>query len=316
MGTPQFASVVLEKLLRSGYRVIACFTQPDKPAGRKMLQTPPPVKLTAEASGIPVYQPNRLREDEVVRQIKDLQPDLIITAAYGKILPTTILEIPKYGCLNVHGSLLPKYRGAAPIQWAILNGERETGVTIMRMDAGMDTGPMLASAGSPIGPDENTLDLTVRLAGLGAQLLVETIPGYLDGTIRSMAQDDEQATFAPPITREQGLIDWNAPAESIHNQIRGLSEWPGAHTEYKGKRIKIYCSSLPGNTGELEDAYRLSHGDPKPGTVICARKNILAVMCGDMPLLLLCIQPESCKKLQASECAHNFYVSDRFGGEE
>lgn len=315
MGTPKFASVVLERLINSGYRVVACFTQPDKPVGRKMQLTPPPVKLTAEAAGVPVYQPNRLRDDEVVTQIKELRPDLIVTAAYGKILPVSVLEIPKFGCLNVHGSILPKYRGAAPIQWAILKGEYETGVTIIRMDEGMDTGPMLSSAVCPIGHDENAPDLTVRLADIGAELLVETIPGYLDGTILPIPQDHERATYAPPITREQGLIDWRDSAESIHNQIRGLAEWPGAFTEYKGKRMKIYCSAFPGKTDELEDAYRIAHGEPEPGTLICARKGVLAVMCGDVPLLLRCIQPESCKKLDATECAHNFSVADHFGGE-
>ncbi len=315
MGTPPFASVVLERLLLSGYPVIACFTQPDKPVGRKMKLTPTPVKVTAAKYGIPVFQPNRLRDEEVVRQIKSLQPDLIITAAYGKILPASVLEIPEYGCLNVHGSVLPGYRGAAPIQWAILKGERETGVTIMRMDEGMDTGPVLSGAVCPIGHDENAPELTKRLAELGAELLVNTIPGYLDGTILLIPQDHERATYAPPITREQGRIDWTDSAESIHNRIRALVEWPGAYTGYKGKRMKIYCSDLPENIDELILSYRATYGEPDPGRLICARKGILAVMCGDIPLLLRCVQPESCKKLDAAECAHNFSVADQFGGE-
>lgn len=315
MGTPYFASVVLEKLLLSGFDVVMCFTQPDKPVGRKMILTPPPVKRTAEDAYIPLYQPNRLRDPEVVNRVVSLRPDLIITAAYGKILPASLLNIPKYGCINVHGSLLPKYRGAAPIQWAIMNGEEKTGITIMRMDEGMDTGPMLARAECPIGPDESSPELTERLAGLGADLLTQTIPGYLNGTILPVPQEDDGVTYAPPITREHGFIDWRKSAASIHNQIRGLAEWPGAYSEYSGKRIKIYCSALPGDPGALTEVYRTSFGEPEPGTVICAHRGVLAVMCGDIPLLLTCIQPESCRKLQASECAHNFSPADRFGGE-
>ncbi|MBN1892110.1 MAG: methionyl-tRNA formyltransferase [Clostridiales bacterium] len=316
MGTPRFASVVLEKLILSGYHIVACFTQPDKPVGRKMKLTPTPVKLAAEAAGIPVYQPNRLRDDEVADRIRTMNPDLIVTAAYGKILPPCVLSIPKKGCLNVHGSLLPRYRGAAPIQWAIMNGERKTGITIMLMDEGMDTGPLLTHAECPIDMNEDAISLTERLANLGAELLTDTIPGYLAGEILPISQNDARASYAPPITRDQGLIDWTKPSEVIHNQIRALAEWPGAYSTYLGKRIKIYCSEIPENGEELVANYRISHGNEAPGSVICARKDVLAVMCGDGPLLLRCIQPESCRKLQASECAHNFCVSGRFGGEK
>lgn len=313
MGTPVFASVVLERLVRTGYKVVLCITQPDKPSGRKMIMTPPPVKETAESSGIPVFQPQRLREPLVEDQIRAFRPDLIVTAAYGKILPASILNIPEKGCLNVHGSLLPQYRGAAPIQWSILNGDTRTGVTIMKMDEGMDTGPVLRFAVCPIGADENAGTLTQKLALLGAELLAETIPGYLDGSITPIAQKESGVTYAPPIMKEQGEIKWNNTAESIHNQIRGLSEWPGAYSEYRGKRIKIYCSLLPKDPDRLIREYPPGEEKPLPGTVICARKEVLAVMCKDSPLLLTCIQPESCRKMQSAECAHNFAVSDRFG---
>jgi len=315
MGTPQYASIVLEKLHFSGFNVVACFTQTDKPVGRNMKLTAPPVKHTAEAFGIPVFQPSRLRDPNITGVFESLAPDLIVTAAYGKILPSAILEIPKFGCLNVHGSLLPRYRGAAPIQRAILEGETKTGVTIIRMDEGIDTGPMLVSAECVIGPDEGVHELTERLAFLGAELLIQNIGGYLDGSNRPIPQDEQGATYAPPIDRNEGRIDWNRSAWSVHNQIRALAEWPGAFSVYRGKRIKIYCSEHPRNSDDWIDAYRESFGDPEPGTVICARKGILAVMCGDAPLLLTCIQPESCKRLAASECAHNFSVADRFGGE-
>lgn len=316
MGTPPFASVVLERLLLSGFCVVACFTQPDKPVGRKMKLKPTPVKLAAGAAGIPVFQPNRLRDDDVVDRIRAMHPDLIVTAAYGKILPPSVLSIPNRGCLNVHGSLLPRYRGAAPIQRAIMNGERETGVTIMLMDEGMDTGPLLTRTECPIDRNEDAICLTEKLAKLGAELLVNTIPGYLSGQITPIAQNDAQASYAPPITREQGQIEWTKTSEFIHNQIRALVEWPGAYSTYSGKRIKVYCSEIPEDGDKLIANYRASYGNAEPGSVICARKDVLAVMCGDGPLLLRCIQPESCRKLQASECAHNFRVSDRFGGEK
>ncbi|MDD3958795.1 MAG: methionyl-tRNA formyltransferase [Oscillospiraceae bacterium] len=316
MGTPRLASVVLERLHDSGFRIVACFTQPDKPVGRKMQLTPPPVKVTAETLGIPVFQPNRMRDESVLIDIGKLHPDMIVTAAYGKILPPSILGIPAFGCLNVHGSLLPQYRGAAPIQWAILNGESETGVTVMLMDEGIDNGPMLRSASIPIGPEESAPELTERLAELGADLIVRTIPEYIRGEISPIPQNDEFATFAPLITKEQGLIDWNDPANKIHNQIRGLAEWPGAYSEFKGKRVKIYRSSLPNDPDSITEAFRETGAELRPGTVVCARKDVLAVMCGDIPLLLRCIQPESCKRLEACECAHNFAPSDHFGGEK
>lgn len=316
MGTPDFSETVLKSLILSGYNIVACFTQPDKPSGRHMQLTASPVKTSAMTRNIPVYQPKSLRDPDCEVLIRDLSPDLIITAAYGKILPENILMIPRRGCLNVHASLLPKYRGAAPIQWAILNGEKETGITIMRMDKGMDTGDILSQSVFSISDSVTATELTVQLAAIGSQLLIRTIPGYLSGEIAPVPQNHTEATYAPPIRKEQGLIDWKSPSLIIHNQIRGLSDWPGASTTYRGSRLKIHCSAIPAETSQYIDDYKASHGEPEPGTIICARKDIIAVMCLDGCLLLTCIQPESCRRMNACECAHNYKITDVLGGEK
>jgi len=316
MGTPDFSKTVLESLILSGFNIVACFSQPDKPSGRHMLMTASPVKTAALSHNIPVYQPASMRDPESTTLIQSLSPDLIITAAYGKILPESILEIPGRGCLNVHASLLPKYRGAAPIQWSILNGETETGITIMMMDKGMDTGDILSQSICKISDSVTSSELTGKLAILGAELLIETIPGFLSGEILPVSQIHSEATYAPPIRKEQGLINWNTPSQVIHNQIRGLSDWPGASTSYRGSRLKVHCSALPVDSSRYIEDYKQAHGEPKPGTILCAKKDIIAVMCQDSCLLLTCIQPESCRRLNASECAHNFNVSDVLGGEK
>lgn len=316
MGTPEFSEVVLERLILSGYHIVACFTQPDKPSGRHMVLTASPVKNAAMSRNILVYQPVSLRGPECAALIQSLTPDLIITAAYGKILPESILSIPGRGCLNVHASLLPKYRGAAPIQWSILNGETETGITIMMMDHGIDTGDILTQAVCAISDSVNSSELTVRLACLGAELLKQTIPGYLSGDIKPVSQNHSEATYAPMIRKEQGWINWNTPSQIIHNQIRGLSDWPGASTFYRGGRLKIHCSTIPVDSFQYIEDYKIAHGEPTPGTILCAKKDIIAVMCLESCLLLTCIQPESCKRMQAFECAHNFKVSDVLGGEK
>lgn len=313
MGTPEFAATVLENLCVSGFDIIAAFTQPDKPCGRHMKLTSPPVKEAAQLRNITVYQPPSLRTPEAEALFIKLKPDLIVTAAYGKILPPEILQIPQYGCLNVHASLLPKYRGAAPVQWAIMNGDSKTGITIMKMDEGMDTGDILSSVSCGIGEDINSADLMKELSDLGADLLVRTIPQYLSGAITPHAQNEEEATYSPPIRKEQGLIDWNRSAVEIHNQVRGLTAWPGAYTFYKGERMKIYCSQMPENGDEIVKQYFAMYGKPLPGSVVCAGKGVLAVMCGQGCIQLACIQPASCKRVLASQCAHNFSVSEILG---
>jgi len=315
MGTPEFAAVVLERLCREGYDIAACVTQPDKPSGRHMKLTPPPAKSLAIEKGIPVFQPSSLRTEEFLAQLKSWEPDLIVTAAYGKILPPAVLSVPEKGCINVHASLLPKYRGAAPVQWAILNGDKVTGITIMNMDEGMDTGDIIAQRECPIDPDIDTEKLMARLAGIGADLLADTLPQYLSGQTTSTPQDNSRMTLSPPIRKEQGLIDWSRSAQQIHDQIRALAAWPGAYTALNGGRFKIYCSSIADNREDIIREYRGQNDEPVPGTIIRATKCEITVACGTGCLNLLCVQPQSCRRMNASECAHNFRTGMTFGGE-
>ena len=230
MGTPDFAVPCLQSLLDAGHEVCAVFTQPDKPKGRGYAMTPPPVKVLALAHNLPVYQPTTLRTQEAAQQIREMQPECIVVVAYGKILPKEILEIPPYGCINVHASLLPKYRGAAPIQWSVLNGDAETGVTTMYMAEGLDTGDMLLKARTAIGPEETAGELHDRLAKMGAELIVETLRAVAEGTIQRIPQGDAETCYASMLTKELGKIDWNRPARELHNLVRGLSPWPVAET--------------------------------------------------------------------------------------
>lgn len=308
MGTPDLAATVLNKLVENHYEVVLCVTQPDKPVGRKMVLTPPPAKVVAMQHDIPVWQPDTLRTPEALEHLTSYQPDMIITAAYGKILPKTMLDLPKYGAINVHGSLLPKYRGAAPVQWAILNLDEKTGVTIMRMDPGMDTGDILTQVEVPISNTVHTPELMNMLAEAGGELLISTLPGIIDGSIASIPQNQDEATMSPPITKDQGKINWANSAAQICAQVRALSQWPGASTIWKGGRMKIYDAKVPENASELVAHYESEHGTPVPGTVICGKKGILAVMCKDGPLQLLEVQPASGKRMSAIDCAHNFEV--------
>ncbi len=315
LGTPEFAAVVLERLYISGYEIVACVTQPDKPVGRHMTMTPPPSKIMAISLGIPVLQPDSLRTDAFLATLTELSPDLIITAAYGKILPASVLAVPPDGCINVHASLLPKYRGAAPVQWAILNGDKVTGVTIMKMDVGMDTGDIISTRECEIGSSETTEELMDKLAQIGAELLVETIPSYLAGDIQSIPQDSSRSTLSPPIRKEQGLIDWNRSSQVIHNQIRALTGWPGAYSVYKGARLKIYTSALPENQPELLELYRNDYETPLPGTIIRGAKSGIYVACGEGCIVLTSVQPQSCRRMQAHECGHNYNKGTRFDEE-
>src|SRR5437868_5338355 len=241
MGTPEFAVPSLARLLADGHAVAAVFTQPDKPAGRGHHLHAPPVKQLALEHGIAVHQPARIKTNEEVRAIfENLQPDVCVVAAYGKILPAWLLQIPRLGCINVHASLLPRYRGAAPINWAIANGERETGVTIMQMDAGMDTGAMLAKRAITIGDAETAPELSVRLADLGAALLSDTLPKIERGEIVAEAQNNDEATYAPLLKREDGLLDWRWTATEISNRVRGFQAWPGVYTTLGGARLHLW----------------------------------------------------------------------------
>ena len=250
MGTPDFASSVLQALIDAGENVAAAVSQPDKPVGRKAELRPTPVRQTAEAAGIPVLQPKKLKDPEFEAQLRNLDPDVIVVAAYGQIIPPYILELPRYGCLNVHASLLPKYRGAAPIQWSILDGEPETGVCIMQMDEGLDTGDVLASAVVPVGREETGGSLFDKLAGAGAALLLETLPRVEAGSLTPVKQPEESPTpYARMIRKEDGQIDWTAEAAAIERQVRALDPWPAAYTRLDGKMLKIWKTHLPAEVG-------------------------------------------------------------------
>jgi len=244
MGTPDFAVPSLKALIDSKYNVVGVVCQPDRPKGRGKKMSSPPVKALAEQHSIPVLQPEKIRTDEFFEEIKSFKPDLICVTAYGKIIPKNILDLPKYGCLNVHASLLPKYRGAAPINWAIINGEKTTGITTMLMDEGMDTGDILLKKEIEIGEDNTSIELGEKLSTIGAGLLIETIEKAENDEIRPIKQNDSEATSAPIIKKDVGKIDWNKSAEEIRNLIRGTQPWPGAFTSYNGKNIKIFKASV------------------------------------------------------------------------
>ncbi len=245
LGTPEFAVPSLRALLDSSYEISAVFTQPDRPAGRGQKEQPPPVKTCALNAGIPVFQPEKIRDPENRPLLEDCRPDFIVVVAYGQILPAWILQIPRFGCVNVHGSLLPAYRGAAPVAWAILNGETVTGITTMLMDEHMDTGPMLLKKEVAIDSFMTAGELAARLADIGAELLLPTLEGLQNGTLHPVPQDGSQASLAPRITKEMALIRWDRPATAIHNQVRGLNPWPLAFAEFQGQRIQILRSSPP-----------------------------------------------------------------------
>lgn len=262
MGTPDFAVPCLKALIESDNTVQAVFTQPDKPKGRGYKLTPPPVKVVAMEHNIPVYQPQSLKKGEDVEKsseiLNNLKPDLIVVVAYGKILPLSVLNVPKHFCINVHASLLPKYRGAGPIQWSVLNGEKETGVTTMLMAEGLDTGDILLKKSTEIGENETASELHDRLSLLGAELLIETINAVKSGNITPIKQNDEESCYSPMLTKDMCPVDFSKSAREIHNQIRGLSDWPCATANLDGKRIKLYKShivpDIKGKSGEITDA--------------------------------------------------------------
>lgn len=244
MGTPDFAVPALQALIDHDWPVVAVVCQPDRPKGRHGHLQAPPVKQTAQAAGIPVLQPLKIRTPEFEQSLADLRPDLIITVAYGRILPANLLQLPPRGCLNLHASLLPQLRGAAPINWALIRGARETGITLMLMDEGMDTGDILLQKSLPLDDRIDAGQLSGRLAGMGAELLPQALEDYLAGRLVATAQDDSLATKAPIMTRETGEIDWTQSARAIHNLVRGTTPWPGAYTWCDGKRLKIHLSLI------------------------------------------------------------------------
>ena len=309
MGTPDFAVPCLKMLLNNGYDVTAVVTQPDKPVGRKQsaLQSPP-VKQTAMSLGIKtILQPEKVKTQEFIKKIETLEPDLIITAAYGKILPRDILDIPPLGCINVHGSLLPKYRGAAPIQWAIINGDNVTGVTTMYMDAGMDTGDILLKREVPITEDMNYQQLYDRLKELGAVVLLDTLKELERGTLISISQNHEYAVNAPMMKKEMGLIDWTKPAHAVHNLVRGTDPWPGAYTFYRGERLRIWKTKMI----KMSETDEFSQS--QPGRICKISKDTLIVATGDGFVGITYVQFESCRKMSICECGHNMNEGEILG---
>lgn len=305
MGTPEFAVSSLSRLVADGHTVAAAFTQPDKPAGRGNRLLQPPVKSFALAHGISVFQPARIKTNEEVRAtFEAIAPDACIVAAYGKILPEWMLSIPRLGCINVHASLLPAYRGAAPINWAIANGERETGVTIMQMDAGLDTGPMLARRALTIPDDETAAELSTRLASLGAELLSESLPRLELGEIGPVPQDNSEATYAPMLSREDGLIDWSQTATRIANRIRGFQPWPGCHTLLGSHRLIVWRAHA---SGETQAAGELTC---EPATIIGMNKTGMTVACGGSTALHIEeLQIEGKRRLPAREVANGLRLT-------
>ncbi len=300
MGTAELSCASLNKLAGDeNFSVVAVVTQPDKPKGRDLKLTPSPVKILAEKLNLPVLQPLKARDEHFILQLRELQPDLMVVVAYGQILPQVMLDLPPHGCLNVHTSLLPKYRGAAPIQWAIADGEPETGVTLMQMDAGLDTGPILATRPTAILPTDDSQILHDRLAQLGAELLVETIPDYVAGKIQPQPQPATGSSYAAKIKKEDGQIDWNLPAEKIWHRLRAFTPWPGAFTFLNGKLIKVWKCSVAAEVWNNENLFLKS--GMKPGTIISADKNGILTACGKDFLHISELQREGGKRLTAEQ---------------
>ena len=295
LGTPAFAVPTLERIVDAGHRVSAVFTQPDRPKGRGGQLSASPVKEAALRLGLPVHQPERIRHADVVEQLKQLNPDAMIVVGYGQIIPQSIIDIPKRGIINVHASLLPKYRGAAPIQWAVANGETSTGVTIMRIDAGLDTGDMLAKWETEIGSEENALELGIRLSDAGAKLLVDT----LRDNPTPVKQDPNQATLAPILKKEDGQIDWNWPAEKIFNRMRGFLPWPGAYSYFRGQMFHIWKSRVSGEALQGE-----------PGLMSAMEKRLL-IACGERTELeLIEVQIEGRKRMSGTAFMNGHHLKD------
>lgn len=287
MGTPDFACPTLQKLIDRDENVVAVFTQPDRPKGRGQKLQPPPVKELALKYDIPVYQPVKVRVPEVVEQIRNLKPDLIVVVAFGQILPKALLDVPLNGCVNVHASLLPRYRGAAPLNWCIANGEKETGITTMLMDEGLDTGPMLLKRSVAISADETILTLHDKMAILGAELLAETLDGLQNNTIVPEKQDDQQSCYAPLLKKTDGLIDWSSPATKIHNMVRAFATWPGTITFLDGMQLKLFKVGLSDAVGQ-------------PGTVLAAGREGIEVACGEGSLVIYELQAAGSRKMDAA----------------
>lgn len=303
MGTPDFAVPALKALASSEHEVCAVFTQPDKPRGRKMILTPPDVKVCAQSLGIPIYQPESMKNGDALEIINQYNPDVTVVAAYGKILPKAVLDAPKFGCVNIHGSLLPKYRGAAPIQQSVLNGDKVTGITTMLMDVGLDTGDILLTEETEIGENETSGELFDRLAVLGGELILKTLSALEKGEITPKKQDESLATHTSKIDKSLCPIDFSKSASEVHNKVRGLNPWPVATTKISGKNVKIYSTRICPKSG-------------KSGEVLSTKPFVVA--CGEKSVEILEIQPEGKKRMTADAflAGHKLEIGDIIGQED
>ncbi|MBO4696262.1 MAG: methionyl-tRNA formyltransferase [Lachnospiraceae bacterium] len=301
MGTPDIAAVILKRLIGEPYKIVLAVTQPDRPKGRGKELAKSPVKLVAEEAGIPVFQPLKLRDPEAVKAVAKAKPDMIVVAAFGQILPKAVLDLPKYGCINVHASLLPAYRGAAPIQWSIIDGQRETGITIMKMDEGLDTGDILLQKSIAISPEETGGSLHDRLAELGADALVEAIPGVIDGSLKPVPQGEMTTPYAKQLTKEMGRLDFTKSAEELARTVRGLDPWPGTYTDLDGKLLKIWKAEpvILQNTGMA------------PGTITDITKKSFTYVTAVGGLRITELQPEGKRRMTTEEFLRGYHFPER-----
>ena len=304
MGTPLFAVATLDALHLAGVEVPLVFTQPDRPAGRGRKLTPPAVKARALELGLPLFQPRRVKDPESLERIQAIAPEAIVVVGYGQIIPDTIFNFPQYGCVNVHASLLPKYRGAAPINWAVVNGETVTGVTTMRIAKRLDAGDMLLKREAEIGPAETASALAARLAPIGAELLIETLDGLASGTVETQPQDHSEATFAPILKRQDGWIDWSLPARRIFDRVRGFEPWPGTYTSFRGKRLHIRKAHPA--TSPAPDA-------AMPGSIVAVQEGFLVGCGNDSALAVEEVQLEGKNRISGNEFRRGYRLA---GGEK
>ena len=308
MGTPDFSVPTLRALVEAGHSIVGVYCQPDKQKGRGKQIQMPPVKEAALSLDLPVYQPITLRDDAVQKELIDLAPDVIVVIAYGKILPPWLIRLPKYGCINIHASILPKYRGAAPIHYAILNGDEKTGVTIMYMVKKMDAGNIIYQKETPISNDETVGELYDRLSTLGAEAIIEALPSIIDGTNASIPQDETLVTYSPVISREQEKIDFDKPAQEVYNKVRGLNPWPGAYTTYLGKTVKIYQGLVHNCPNAMSH-----HAHQAPGTIVKIFKDAIGVKVQDGVFIITEFQLEGKKRMLVKDYlnGHNIFEVDQ-----
>ncbi|MBI2815816.1 MAG: methionyl-tRNA formyltransferase [Acidobacteria bacterium] len=299
-GSPRFAIPTLEKLVEAGYDIHGVVTQPDRPSGREQQLQASPLKEEALRLRLPVYQPEKIKSDEGKELMTRLGPEALVVVGYGQILPQWLLELPRFGCINLHASLLPAYRGAAPIQWAVVNGEKKTGVTTMLMDPGMDTGPILMQWETEIGPEETSIELGERMSGPGAALMIHTLRGLEAGTLKPQPQDNSRATRAPLLKKEHGRIDWNLTAADIFNRVRGFLPWPGAYTSFRGQRLQIWKARPDQN----RDGTVTQHASHEPGELLVDGDELRVACGGTTTLQLVEVQLEGKRRLPAEEFVH------------